>query len=205
MNDEQDIEIIEKEVVFDGFFRMDRYRLRHRRFDGTWTGEMSREIFERGHSVAALLYDPDADAVVMVEQFRLPSFLAGRGAWCLEIPAGIVEPDEDLADVARREAQEETGCEILGEAEKIAQFMASIGGSTEIVTIFHGRVDATKAEGIHGVADEHEDIRVHVVPAEEAIAQADACRVDNAAALVALNWLARHRDRLRGSTSGPAA
>ena len=44
MNDEQDIDIRDKETVYDGFFRMDRYRLRHRKFDGSWTPEVSREI-----------------------------------------------------------------------------------------------------------------------------------------------------------------
>jgi ADP-ribose pyrophosphatase len=66
MNDEQDIDIREKETVYAGFFRMERYRLRHRKFDGSWTPEVSREIFERGNAVAILLYDPALDTVVMV-------------------------------------------------------------------------------------------------------------------------------------------
>jgi ADP-ribose pyrophosphatase len=201
MNDEQDIDIRDKETVYDGFFRMDRYRLRHRKFDGTWTKEISREIFERGHAVAALLYDPAEDAVVMVEQFRLPAYLAGRSAWCLETPAGIVKPGEELAGVSRREALEETGCEIAGETRKIGQFMASIGGSTEIVTVFYGAVDSRTAAGIHGVADEHEDIRVHVVPADEAIRRADEGEIENAASVIALNWLARHHASLRGTAA----
>jgi ADP-ribose pyrophosphatase len=201
MNDEQDIDIRDKETVYDGFFRMDRYRLRHRKFDGTWTKEVSREIFERGNAVAALLYDPGEDAVVMVEQFRLPAYIAGRSAWCLETPAGIVKPGEELAEVARREAREETGCEIIGELRQIGQFMASIGGSTEIVTVFLGQVDSKTADGLHGVADEEEDIRVHVIPADEAIRRADEGEVENAASVIALNWLARHRASLRGSTA----
>src|SRR3954469_13223137 len=198
MNDEQDIDIRDKEHVYDGLFRMDRYRLRHRKFDGSWTPEISREIFERGNAVAALLYDPVRDTVIMVEQFRLPAHLAGRSAWCLETPAGIVKPGEELAEVARREALEETGCEIAGETRKIGQFMASIGGSTEIVTVFYGAVDSRTATGIHGVADEHEEIRVHAVPADEAIRRADAGEIENAASVIALNWLARHHSSLRG-------
>jgi ADP-ribose pyrophosphatase len=201
MNDEQDIEIFDKETVYDGFFRMDRYRLRHRKFDGSWTPEVSREIFERGNAVAVLLYDPVRDTVVMVEQFRLPAYVAGWSAWCLETPAGIVKPGEELAEVARREALEETGCEIAGEIRQIAQFMASIGGSTEIVTVFYGAVDSRTADGIHGVADEHEDIRVHVVPAIEAIRRVDEGEIENAASVIALNWLARHHASLRGTAA----
>jgi ADP-ribose pyrophosphatase len=201
MNDEQDIDIREKETVYAGFFRMERYRLRHRKFDGSWTPEVSREIFERGNAVATLLYDPALDTVVMVEQFRLPAYLAGRSAWCIETPAGVVKPGEELADVARREALEETGCEITGDVRKIAQFMASIGGSTEIVTVFLGLVDSRTATGIHGVADEHEDIRVHVVAASEAIRMADESEIENAASVIALNWLARHHDSLKGTAA----
>jgi ADP-ribose pyrophosphatase len=201
MNNEQDIDILGKETVYDGFFRMDRYRLRHRKFDGTWTPEVSREIFERGNAVAILLYDPERDTVVMVEQFRLPAYLIGRSAWCLETPAGIVKPGEELAEVARREALEETGCEIIGEISKIAQFMASIGGSTEIVTVFFGTVDSRSAAGIHGVADEHEDIRVHVLAADEAIRKADESEIENAASVIALNWLARHHASLKGTAA----
>lgn len=201
MNDEQDIDIREKETVFAGFFRMERYRLRHRKFDGSWTPEVSREIFERGNAVAILLYDPDLDTVVMVEQFRLPAYLAGRSAWCIETPAGVVKPGEELAGVARREAMEETGCEIDGEVRQISQFMASIGGSTEIVTVFLGIVDSRKATGIHGVADEHEDIRVHVMPAAEAIRMADEGEIENAASVIALNWLARHQASLKGTSA----
>ena len=201
MDNEQDIDIRDKETVYDGFFRMDRYRLRHRKFDGSWTPEISREIFERGNAVAALLYDPALDTVVMVEQFRLPAHLAGRSAWCLETPAGIVKPGEELAEVARREALEETGCRIAGEVRQIARFMASIGGSTEIVTVFYGAVDSRTADGIHGVADEHEDIRVHVIPADEAIRRADEGEIENAASVIALNWLARHHESLRGTAA----
>ncbi|EWY42235.1 ADP-ribose pyrophosphatase [Skermanella stibiiresistens SB22] len=197
MDDERDIEISGKETLHDGFFKMELYRLRHRKFDGAWTEEVSREIFERGNSVAALLYDPDADAVVMVEQFRLPAYLAGRPAWSVETPAGVVKPGEELADVARREAFEETGCEIVGDLRRISAFMASIGGSTEIVTLFLGIVDSSKASGIHGLEDEHEDIRVHVVSALEAIRRSDEGEIDNAASIIALNWLARNRDGLR--------
>jgi ADP-ribose pyrophosphatase len=136
-----------------------------------------------------------------VEQFRLPAYIAGRSAWCLETPAGIVKPGEELAEVARREAREETGCDIVGELRRIGQFMASIGGSTEIVTVFLGQVDSKTADGLHGVADEEEDIRVHVIPADEAIRKADEGEVENAASVIALNWLARHRASLRGSAA----
>jgi hypothetical protein len=46
----------------------------------------------------------------------------------------------------------------------------SPGGSTERIEVFVGEVDASQAKGIHGLAEEGEDIRVHVVSREQAYA-----------------------------------
>src|ERR1700737_642062 len=89
---EDPIEILECQTVYRGFFRVDRYRLRHRLFSGGSSVELSREVLERGNAAAVLLYDPERDAVVLVEQFRLAAHLAGFPPWQIEIVAGIVEP-----------------------------------------------------------------------------------------------------------------
>src|SRR3954469_22777350 len=98
--DDGRIEIAERHTGYAGFFRIDRYRLRHRLHDGAWSRTLDREVIERGSAAAALLYDPDRDAVVLVEQFRLPAHLAGFGAWQLEVVAGIVGEGGDPGRVA---------------------------------------------------------------------------------------------------------
>lgn len=72
--DKPPIDIIEKTCVFQGYFRVDAYRLRHGLYDGGWTSEMRREVFERGHAAAVLLYDPDLGQFVMGEQFRVGAY-----------------------------------------------------------------------------------------------------------------------------------
>jgi ADP-ribose pyrophosphatase len=176
------IEILGRETPYQGFFRIDRYRLRHRKHDGSWTGEVTREVFERGHAAAALLWDPDRDAVVL--------------AWQVEVVAGIIDGDEAPEAVARREIREETGLEPIGRLIPIHRILPSAGGSTETVHIFFARVDSSSAGGIHGLADEHEDIRVLVLPFAEALAWAEAGRIENGFALLALWWLAANRQRL---------
>ena len=106
------VEILDKTVCYDGFFRMERYRLRHRLFRGGWSRELTRELFARGHAAAVLPYDPLLDAVVLVEQFRIGALEAPGGPWLLEIVAGIIEPGETPEDVVRREAVEEADCQI---------------------------------------------------------------------------------------------
>ena len=195
---EDALEIIDHETAYQGFFRVGRYRLRHRRYDGGWSPELSREVVERGRAVGLLLYDPMRDAVVLVEQFRLPAHLAGFTSWQLEIVAGLVDHGEEAeGDVARREALEEAGLAIEGELVPIHRLLTSPGGSTEAVALFCGRVDASRAGGVHGLAAEHEDIKVVVKSYAEVARQLRAGGIENASTLIALYWLAAHRARLR--------
>jgi ADP-ribose pyrophosphatase len=195
--DEDAIDIRERKTVYQGFFRIDHFRLRHRLYAGGWSPELSREIFLRHDAAAILLYDPQRDTLVFIEQFRLAAHLAGFPAWQLEIVAGIIDTDEPAAAVARREAQEEAGLSVIGEILPIHRFLPSPGGSTETVDLFCGRVDAGKAGGIHGLADESEDIKVVVKSADEAFAMLEAGVIQNAFTLIALHWFAAKRETLR--------
>ena len=195
--DEDAIDIRERKTVYQGFFRIDHFRLRHRLYAGGWSPELSREIFLRHDAAAILLYDPQRDTLVFIEQFRLAAHLAGFPAWQLEIVAGIIDTDEPAAAVARREAQEEAGLSVIGEILPIHRFLPSPGGSTETVDLFCGRVDAGKAGGIHGLADESEDIKVVVKSSDEAFALLETGKIQNAFTLIALHWFAAKRETLR--------
>jgi ADP-ribose pyrophosphatase len=198
---ERKVELVEKITAFQGYFRIDRYRLRHSLFAGGMSGVMMRELFERGHAVGLLPYDPARDEVVLIEQFRIGAYAIGWDPWLLEVVAGIIEEGENLNEVARREGLEETGLEVR-DLEPIAHYLASPGGTTETCALFCGRVDSSKAEGLHGVAAEHEDIRVLAMPAVQAIALLEQGRIVNAAAVIALQWLALNRGAIRGKWLG---
>jgi ADP-ribose pyrophosphatase len=194
------LKITKHEVLYRGFFGFKRYRLRHKLFAGGWSDEIEREVFERGATVGVLLYDPDLDAVVLVEQFRLPPHLVGLPAWQLEIVAGIVDrAGESATALARREAQEEAGLILASDPQFIHRYMPSPGACTEIVDLYWARVDSSMAGGIHGLKDEHEDIRVVVLSFAEAMARLEAGEIPNGLTMLALYWLALHRDRLRGA------
>jgi ADP-ribose pyrophosphatase len=192
----QDFEIIDKSTAFQGYFRIDRYRFRHRLFRGGWSGEVVREVFERGHAVGVLPYDPERDSVVLIEQFRIGAVAAGQPPWQEEIVAGIIDAGETPEAVAHREAEEEAGCRIQ-ELVAICHYLASPGGTSESVQLYCGRVDGRGVGGIHGLAEEHEDIRVEVVPFAEARERLLAGRFRNAPAIIAMQWLTLNRDELR--------
>lgn len=198
---ERNWELVAREVAYEGFFRLVRYRVRHTLFEGGWSGELQREVFERGHAAAVLPYDPERDRVALVEQFRVGALEAPGGPWLLELVAGIVEAGETAAEVVRREAVEEAGCAVT-ELERICEYLVSPGGTTERTTLFAGRADLGDVSGVHGRADEHEDILVHVVDAATAVAMADDGRVNNAMGQIGLQWFARHREGLRRRWGG---
>ena len=191
-----DVEVFARESVYDGYLKVDKFRLRHRRHDGGWTGEMTRELVERGHAVAVLPYDPVRDEVILLEQFRIGAFAADLPPWQIEIVAGIIEAGEAPEDVARREAMEECGCAV-GDLVPIYNFLTSPGVLSETTALYCGRVDATDAGGVHGIDDEHEDIRAFATPFSEALSWLEAGRIDFVPAIVALQWLALNRDNLR--------
>lgn len=191
-----DVEVLARRPVWQGFFRMDVLRLRHRLFAGGWSEEMERELFVRGPAVVMLPYDPFRDQVVCVEQFRIGALDMPYSPWLLELVAGIVEDGETPEDVARREAHEEAGLDV-GELEFICRYQVSPGGNTEEILLFCGRIDASRAGGLHGLDSEHEDIRVHVFDFDAAEAALQAGEVRNAAGIIGLQWLALNREDLR--------
>ncbi|HJO74868.1 MAG TPA: NUDIX domain-containing protein [Rhodospirillales bacterium] len=199
-----DVEVIEKTTPFQGYFRLDHYSLKHRLFEGGWSGEMSREIFERGHAVSLLPYDPDLDRIVLIEQFRPGAYAAlasgwfddDASPWLVECIAGIIEKGESPEDVARREMVEETGLEI-SQILPINHYLVSPGGSSESVFSFCGRVDASNAEGIFGVTEEHENIRVFSVSTQHAFELLDQGRIINAMTIIALQWLRTNLGHVR--------
>ena len=191
-------ELLDREVLYQGFFRFERYHLRHHRYAGGWTDIIRREMFERSHAVAVLPYDPKRDAIVMLEQFRPGALEAPGGPWLKEFPAGMIEPGESPEDVARREAHEEAGLQI-GRLEYITRFWVSPGGTTESLYLYYAEVDSEGVGGLHGLEHEHEDIRVSVVPREEAMAMLEQGQICSAGPMILLQWLALNLKRLQAS------
>lgn len=193
-----DLRIVAHEVAFKRHLRLDVVRYNHRLYSGEWSGERVYDVVRRGAAVAILLYDPERDAVVLVEQFRLPPLIAGFSPWVVEVVAGLVDKDgESEAEVARREAIEEAGAAIVGEIIPIQRYLPTPGNSDETVMLFCGRVDSSAAGGIHGLAEEHEDIKVVVRSLAELEAMIDAGQVETGHTLICLYWLLRHRDQVR--------
>ncbi len=197
----RDVEIISKESVFEGFFKMVKYRFKHKLFAGGWSDVVEREMFERGHAAAMLPYDPKTDQVVIIEQIRIGA-LEHEHPWQLEIVAGMIDRDESAEEVIRREAEEEAGITV-GRVASVTSYYPSSGGCSEKLDVFVGEVDASKAHGIHGLDYEDEDIRVHVLSREQAYQRVKDGIFENGASIIALQWLQLNHQELRSQWGYP--
>lgn len=184
-----DLEILDKTTVFQGFFRIERWQLRHKCFAGGWSQPMVREIFERGQAVVVLPYNAQTDELVLVEQFRVGAVSSGRSPWLLEAIAGMVDPGQSAEETAIREAEEEAGI-TLTELWPMLSYFSSPGGSTEKISLYLGRLTGPVHSGLFGLASEHEDIKMHVMPRQTAMQLLANQQIDNAATVIALQWLA---------------
>ncbi len=192
----ENIEIVKKKSLYKGFFEMDEYFLKYPRYDGGMSRVISREVMERRHAVGVLLYDAVKDTVVLVEQFRVGVYLTGEYPWVVECVAGIIEPGEEPAEVAVREAREESGCDVL-DLIPIIKYFSSPGGMTETIQLFCGRIDSERHGTLGGLESEAEDIRVLVMPSDEAVRALKDGKINNAVTVIALQWFMLNKDMLK--------
>lgn len=199
-----DVEIRDKVTLYDGFFSMEKYTLRHQQFGGGWGAEITREIFERGHAVSVLPYDPVSDEVILIEQFRPGAYAAMKNSpwfdenaspWQIEAVAGMIDKGETPDQVAIREMREETGSEI-SDLIPMCHYLVSPGGCTESVFVFAGRADSTSIKGFHGLDQEGEDIRPFALPLAEAYAGIAEGKIINGLTIIALQWLMLNKEKV---------
>lgn len=192
----QDVRIEQRDTCFQGFYRLDRLRLQHRLFAGAMGPSITRELFVRPDAVCVLPYDPHTETVVLLEQFRVGALDKRANPWLLEIVAGLIDPGEQPEETAQREAIEEAGLE-FSQLIPVSQYYPSPGGSDERVYLYIGLCSTAGVDGrVCGVVAEGEDIRAHVLSVETALRYVAEGQVDNAAGIIALQWLALNKGAL---------
>ncbi len=185
-----------KETLYSGFLKLFRYNIRHGLFRGGWSEQLQREAVVRPPSVGVLLFDPDLEQVILVEQFRIGPYLSDDDPWLLEVVAGISEPGESLESVALREVKEEADYDVRY-LLPVTNFYVSPGASNEKLMLYCGIVDARETGGIYGLSEEGEDIKVHVIPCFDAYKMIEDGRIANASTVIGLQWLKLNQDELK--------
>ncbi|WDE04221.1 NUDIX domain-containing protein [Thalassomonas viridans] len=189
-----------KETKYQGFFKINEYHISHKLFNGGFSKVLTREIFERGDAVVLVPYDPVNDAVVLLEQFRPGVIRSGEYPWLLEFVAGMFDEGESAAEVAVREAKEEANLDIKEEElVPVLKYFSSPGGMSEHIHIYAARTDSSNVGGVYGLEEEGEDIRVHVFSRTQALQLLEKGKINNAATIIGLQWLALNYQKLQTS------
>ena len=193
-----DVEVIARRRPYTDYFSLVEQDLRFRRFDGGMSPAVSRAALVAGDAATVLPYDPAADTVLLIEQFRFGPWVRGdQCPWTLEPIAGRIDPGESAEETVRREALEEAGVAI-GRLEKIAAYYPTTGAMSEYVHSFVGIADLGGRSGTVAGADaEDEDILSHVLPVSRLMEIVASGEAENAPLLISAYWLAANRDRLR--------
>jgi len=157
-----------KERLYQGFFNMVRYQFSHSLFAGGESPVVDREVLLRGAAAAVLIWDPARDEFLLVEQIRPGAFTEENGPWLTEIVAGMVGKDEMPEEVVRREALEEADV-VLTDVVPMLRYLPSPGGSDESLHLYLAKANLADAGGLHGLAEEGEDIRAFTVPTQTAL------------------------------------
>lgn len=192
----KDVQLLERKGAFRGFFKLDVLRIKHKLFGGGWSGEIEREVFTKTEAAACVLYDPKRDLIGLIEQFRAGALESPFGPWCLEVVAGMIEPGETPEALITREIQEEAGL-TPNKLHKITAYYSTPGACNELIHLYCAECDLDGAGGIHGLESENEDILFTVFGADEVFAAMLNSRMNNAATLLALQWLQLNRSSLR--------
>lgn len=183
------VEIKKVERVFDGFFKIDKTVFRFEKFDGTMSDDTMRLNFNRGNSVAVLIFDRTSGCFVLTKQFRYPAYsLHEKHGWIIEIMAGMIDKNETPEQAAIRETKEETGITVLPhELKKISEFYVSPGGTSEFIYLYYVEVDLPK-DFKPATGDETEDIQVVFLTPNKMAEMIQQNEIVDAKTIIAYKW-----------------
>jgi ADP-ribose pyrophosphatase len=187
------VEVERSRRLLDDFFKIDEAYVNYERFDGQMSGPRRFLIFERGDGVAAILQHKGSQRVILIRQFRYPTYANGSGpGWIIEAVAGMLGANEEPEEAVRREILEETGYQVE-QLTHIADFYVSPGGTSERILLYYAQVDdQSKVGDGGGLAAEHEDIELLEFTLPELWAALDSGQIVDAKTIIGLLWL-RHK------------
>ena len=185
----RDVQINSREYVFRGFVKVEKVSLQHRLFNqNNYIQEIQRELIQRKTAAGVLLYNDAQQRFALIEQFRVGALDDPDSPWQLEIIAGVLDGDESPETCIRRESLEESGCQV-DELEHLFSFYPSAGACSEVFHLYAAQADLPEHGGVHGIAEEGENIQLHIFDYAQLEQLFKHSRLKNAPVIMALQWL----------------
>ena len=186
------IEILKTEILSDNWYTLNKLTYSKTLEDGTSTTQ-SREVYDRGNGATVILYNKFKNTVILVKQFRLPSYVNGNlDGMLIEACAGLLELDSPETCI-KRETQEETGYQIEN-VEKIFEAYMSPGSVTELLYFFIASYsnEMKKHKG-GGLKEEHEDIEIVELPFKQAVEMVKSGEIKDGKTIMLIQYILINR------------
>ena len=179
--------IINKKNIHSGFFKMNEVTLKYKKYNGSWSNEIKRELFGGAQVSAVLPYDPKKNEIVLIQQFRPGTISKNYNNYLYEIVAGIIDDGESPETAAKRECLEETGCKVK-KLTPIQGYFPAPGSSESFYNLYLAEIETFKGERIMGLENENEDIFVKSYKISDVKEKLEAGKIINGLTLIALQW-----------------
>jgi ADP-ribose pyrophosphatase len=178
-----------KKLVLDDFFKVEEANLQYELFNGKMSIPVRRLSLERGDSAAILVFNLETQKIILIDQFRYPTYKNGHG-WVTEIVAGMVDPGETPEQTAHKELEEEAGL-IISSLERICDFYPSPGGSSERIFLFYAEVSGKSAiySKTGGLPGHGEDTATSEISLEDALNKIKSGEIIDAKTIMGIFWL----------------
>jgi len=187
-----EVKIQSRNYVFRGFIQVEKVSLQHRLFNQTeYTSTIHRELIHRPEAAGVLIYDDVQQKFALIEQFRVGAVDDSHSPWQLEIIAGVLDGDESPESCIRRESLEECGC-VINELQHLFSFYPSAGAGSELFHLYSASTTLPQEGGVFGLADEGENIQLHLIDYDDITILLKNGRLRNAPVIMALQWLQQH-------------
>lgn len=187
MSSDPQIKITSNELLSDNWYILRKVVYEYHKNDGSWETQ-SREIYDRGNGATILLYNKSTKTIILIRQFRMPTYMNGnKTGMIIESCAGLLE-EENPEECIRRETEEETGYHIT-DVKKIFEAYMSPGSVTEIIHFFVAEYSKEMKIGEGGGLDaEHENIDVLELPFEKAMQMIETGEIKDAKTIMLLQY-----------------
>ena len=173
--------------IYNGFFKMNEITLKYKKYDGSWSNDIKRELFGGAQVSAVLPYDPIKKEIILIQQFRPGTISKNVNNYLDEIVAGIIDPGEDAETTAKRECLEETGCEVK-KLIPIQNYFPAPGSSESFYYLFLAEIETFEGDRIMGLNSENEDILVKSFKIDDIKDKLKNGEIINGLSLIALQW-----------------
>ena len=187
-----DVQIQQREILFRGFLQVEKVSLQHRLFQQeNYSKTIQRELIHRPEAAGVLVYNDAMQQFALIEQFRVGALDDMDSPWQLEIIAGVLDDNENPEECLYREALEEAGCNLF-DLKALFSFYPSAGACSELFHLYVAQAELPPTGSIFGIADEGENILLHIFDYADIQHLLTTGRLKNAPVIMALQWLQQH-------------